>query len=426
MNSWFGNALTRAEAIDDWLHEKRAASLALLRDTDWPTRQTEAWKYTSLKKLEQLDFSDGSPAPVIDVSPISGLNSINLVFIDGVLQSIPADLPEGLTIMPLAQVPDEHQPWVLDQFAGVKPQQHLFGLINDTLATNGLVIDVAPHVDLKHPIHITQTMTAGNEAHCRTLVRVGAGARVTVIEHLAGNQESFNTSFTEYSLATKAELEHYRLALQSDAALTIGGSHFNLDTQATLNSTIVGYGSDLARIDVDISHQGEGTLAKLDAIYLLDKQTHFDLHSNIEHTAPNGTSDERVRGIVADKARAVFNGRIHIHRYAQKTSAELNNRNLLLSRDAEVDVKPELEIYADDVSCAHGATIAEIDQLALYYLRSRGIGLEQAHLMLNFGFINELIDQIPNAVLADWLRQQLSGRFTRMNEIKHSGQEATQ
>lgn len=423
MNTWFGNALTRAEAIDDWLHEKRAASLALLRDTDWPTRKTEVWKYTSLKKLEQIDFSDGTTAPVIDTNIIPGLNSIDIVFIDGVLQSIPADLPEGLSIMPLTQVPEEHQSWVFDLFANTKPRHHLFGLINDALATNGVVIDVAPHIYIEHPIHIIQTMTAGNEAHCRTLVRVGAGARATVIEHLIGDNESFNTSFAEYSLAETAALEHYRLALQSGAAINIGGSHFNLDKQAILSSTIVGYGSDLARVDIDICHKGEGTVAKLNALYLLDGQEHFDLHSNIEHTVPNGTTDEKVRGIVADKARAVFNGRIHIHRYAQKTLAELNNRNLLLSREAEVDVKPELEIYADDVSCTHGATIAEIDKSALYYLRSRGISLEQAHLMLNFGFINELIDKIPNAVLADWLRQQLSGRFTQMNAIKRSGQE---
>lgn len=423
MNTWLDNALTRAEAIDDWLHEKRAASLALLREASWPTRKTEVWRYTSLKKLEQIDFSDGITMPAIDTTIISGLDSIDIVFIDGVLQSIPANLPEGLSIMPLTQVPNEHQHWVLGLFANVKPRHHLFGLINDTLATNGVVIDVAPNVYLEHPVHIIQTMTAGNEAHCRILVRVGAAARTTVIEHLIGDDKSFNTSFAEYDLAETAELEHYRLALQSGAALNIGGSHFNLAEQAILNSTMVGYGSDLARVDIDVCHKGEGTVVKLNAIYLLDKQEHFDLHSNIEHMAPNGTTDENVRGIVAGKARAVFNGRIHIHRYAQKTLAELNNRNLLLSREAEVDTKPELEIYADDVSCTHGATIAEIDTSALYYLRSRGISLEQAHLMLNFGFINELVDKISNTVLADWLRHQLSRRFTQMNAIKANGQE---
>lgn len=427
MNTWFGHVLTRAEVVDDWLHEKRAASLALLREASWPTRKTEIWKYTSLKKLEQFDFSSRPMAPIInipsDTTIIAGLDSIDIVFVDGVLQTIPANLPEGLSIMPLAQVPEEHQGWVLDLFAKVKPQHHLFGLVNDALATHGVVIDVAAHVELAHPVRIVQTMTADNEAHCRILVRVGAAAKITVIEQLIGDDKSFNTSFAEYDLAATAELEHYRLALQSGEAVNIGGSHFNLAEQAILNSHIVGFGSDLARVDVDVYHKGEGTVAKLNAIYLLDKKEHFDLHSNVEHTVPKGTTDENVCGIVAGKARAVFNGRIYIHRYAQKTVAELNNRNLLLSRGAEIDTKPELEIYADDVICAHGATIAEIDKSALLYLRSRGIGLEQAHSMLNFGFVNELVDQIPNSTLADWLRQQLSQRFTQMNAIKPNERE---
>jgi Fe-S cluster assembly protein SufD len=130
---------------------------------------------------------------------------------------------------------------------------------------------------------------------------------------------------------------------------------------------------------------------------------------------PNGTTEENVRGIVAGQARVVFNGRIHIHRDAQKTLAELNNRNLLMSADAEINTKPELEIYADDVRCAHGATIAQIDKKALYYLQSRGINRGQAQVMLSFGFINELVDQMPNEALAEWLRPQLRQRFAAMD-----------
>ena len=162
---------------------------------------------------------------------------------------------------------------------------------------------------------------------------------------------------------------------------------------------------------MDVIHAGERAHAKINAIYLLEDDELYDLHSTIEHTVPNCTTEENVRGIVADRGRAVFNGRIHIHRDAQKTLAELNNRNLLLSPEAEVYTKPELEIYADDVRCAHGATIAEIDKKALYYLQSRGISLGQANIMLNFGFINELVEEMPNEVLKKWLRQALRQRF---------------
>ena len=131
---------------------------------------------------------------------------------------------------------------------------------------------------------------------------------------------------------------------------------------------------------------------------------------------PNGTTEENARGIIGDKAKAVFNGRIHIHRDAQKTLAELNNRNLLLSRGAQINTKPELEIYADDVQCAHGATVAEIDEEALYYLLTRGIDKQKALVMLNFGFVQEMVFDMPNEALAEWLQPILKQRFEDMME----------
>jgi Fe-S cluster assembly protein SufD len=163
-----------------------------------------------------------------------------------------------------------------------------------------------------------------------------------------------------------------------------------------------------------VNYAGEFSQANLNAIYLLDNHEIFDLHSTIEHAVPNCTTEENVRGIVADHARAVFNGRIHIHRDAQKTLAELNNRNLLLSATAEIYTKPELEIYADDVRCAHGATVAQLDKKSLFYMQSRGISKAQAQIMLSFGFINELVDKMPNQPLAEWLRPQLRERFAQM------------
>jgi Fe-S cluster assembly protein SufD len=201
------------------------------------------------------------------------------------------------------------------------------------------------------------------------------------------------------------------------AAKQLGGSHFKLHNRSTLNSTMVGYGSDLSRLDVDIHHAGEFADAKMNAIYLLAEGELFDLHSTIEHAMPNGTTEENARGIVGDKARAVFNGRIHIHRDAQKTLAELNNRNLLLSRRGVINTKPELEIYADDVKCAHGATVAEIDEEALYYLLTRGVPRSKALVMLNFGFIQELVNDVPNSAIREWLQPLLSERFSQM-EVK--------
>lgn len=417
MNNWLNSATARAEAVDDWLKPKRLPSLTLLRESPWPTRKTEAWKYLPLGIWENADLAAANTiAEMTSSNEIANLNSIDLVIKDGVLllDSLPGKLPEGLTIRSLAACKDGACGWVADSFATVKPSRHLFGLVNDTLATDGVTIDVSELAKIERPIRIINLVSAGVEAHSRVIVRVGQGAEVSVIEHSVGNELSQNTAYAEYLVSENATLEHYRLALQTGASMSVGGSHFELANHSKLNSTLVGFGSALSRLDVDVNHKGEYANAKINAIYLLDGKEQFDLHSTIEHIAPNGTTEENVRGIVADQSRAIFNGRIHIHRNAQKTLAELNNRNLLLSDRAEINTKPELEIYADDVRCAHGATIAEIDKQALYYLQSRGIAAKEAQIMLNFGFINELVDEMPNDALAEWLRPQLQQRFAAM------------
>ncbi|WP_019528933.1 Fe-S cluster assembly protein SufD [Dasania marina] len=416
MSEWLTTVLSRAQSVNDWLSPKREQSLALLRDAKWPTRKTEAWKYTPLRAVENAQFT-GALAADAPVAAIPGLQSIDLVFVNGCFDAAQSsqDLPQGLSITQLSEVSEADKAWALASFAAIKPSRHLFGLVNDALATEGAIIDVAANAKIATPIRIVNQLTENAEAHNRVLVRVAEQASLTVIEQTLGDAYSFNTCFAEYDIADDASLEHYRFALQGDKSMSVGGSHFNLANRSQLNSSMVGFGSSLSRIDVDVTHGGEHAFAKLNAIYLLDGEELFDLHSTIEHAQPHGTTEENVRGIVADRATAVFNGRIHIHRDAQKTLAELNNRNLLMSNKAVINTKPELEIYADDVRCAHGATIAQIDKTSLYYMQSRGLSRAQAQVMLNFGFINELVDQMPNLALAEWLRPQLRARFAKMD-----------
>lgn len=417
MSAWLESALAQAQTVNDWLQPKRDASLALLKIQKWPTRKTEAWKYTSLYALDQTTFIQQAANEAIKADAIADLDAIELLFVNGRLQNKVADLPEGLSIVALADASVEQQAWASEAFTSVKPSHHLFGLVNDVLAVEGLLIDVAVGAQIEQLIRIVSVVTDVNQSHQRVLVRVGEKASLKVMEQAAGNAAGFNTSVAEYDVAAEASLEHYRFALQTGESMGVAGCHFNLADKSQLNSSLVGFGSQMSRLDVDVNHNGEHAFAKINAIYLLDGSEHFDLHTTVEHVAANGTTEENIRGIVADKARAIFNGRIHIHRDAQKTLAELNNRNLLLSRQAEINTKPELEIYADDVRCAHGATIAEIDKKALYYLQSRGVSRAQAQVMLNFGFINELVDQMPNEILAEWLRPQLRARFSAM-EVK--------
>ncbi|RUO20856.1 Fe-S cluster assembly protein SufD [Aliidiomarina iranensis] len=412
MSQWLAKVIDRASTVKDSLSPVRQTALATLSEQSWPTRRTEAWRYTSLHEVAELELQQPSANANAEAPVIAGLNSIDLVFVDAqpVTDIAKLTLPAGVSINALNDA-DSQASRVFNQ---AKPSHHLFGLVNDVLAQQGLVVDVAAGAQVEQPIRIVNFVTDGVESHHRVLVNVGDNAKVTVIEHGAGNGHSMNTAYAEYVLGKESKLEHYRFAMHGENAIHMGGSHFKMGESSRLNSTIVGYGSRLTRIDTDVIHAAEHAFAKMNCIYLLAPKEHFDLHTTIEHAKPNGTSEENARGIVGDKAKAVFNGRIHIHRDAQKTLAELNNRNLLLSRGGQINTKPELEIYADDVQCAHGATVAEIAEKELYYLQTRGIPRSQALVMLNFGFVQELVNQMPNKALSEWLQPLLRERFSAM------------
>ncbi|GAB3485379.1 Fe-S cluster assembly protein SufD [Marinomonas epiphytica] len=416
MSEWLSSAIARGQAVQDWLTPNRQVAIETLQQTSWPTRKTEAWRYTPLRAVERSKASTSVGLDDLSPAQVAGLDAIELVFVNGQFdaQQSTQTLPAGLSITLGSQLAGEAQQTLVSQLSQIKPQRHLFGLINDALAQDVLSIRVAANADIQSPIRISSLLSAGVEAHTRVQVVLEEGSKATIIEDMNGQGDTLNTGFVEYDIAVNANLEHYRFALSVGSNVNLGGSHFNLHDHAKMHSTLVGFGSDLSRIDTDIIHAGEHADAKLNAMYLLDGNALFDLHATVEHAMPNGTTEENVRGIVADRSRAVFNGRIHIHKDAQKTLAELNNRNLLMSDKAEINTKPELEIYADDVRCAHGATIAEIDKQALYYLQTRGVSRAKAQVMLNFGFINELIDLMPNQALAEWIRPIIRERFAQM------------
>ncbi len=418
MSQWLEKVIGEAQ-IQDYLAPVRQQALTQLKTEGWPARRNESWRFTPLTSVEKRDMNVATKAHDAPVPAIDNLNAIDLVFVDGVLvtQVNRLEVPNGMTITSLNTDDSNTQQAVASVFGQVKPTRHLFGRVNDALCQHGIFINVEAGADITTPIRIVNLATQNLDAHTRVVVKLGEKAKATIVEQGVGEVDSLTTAFAEYDIADDAHLEHYRFAMFTGAAKQLGGSHFKLHNRATLNSTMVGYGSELSRLDVDIHHAGEFADAKMNAIYLLAEGELFDLHSTIEHAMPNGTTEENARGIVGDKARAVFNGRIHIHRDAQKTLAELNNRNLLLSRRGVINTKPELEIYADDVKCAHGATVAEIDEEALYYLLTRGVPRSKALVMLNFGFIRELVNDVPNTAIRDWLLPILSERFTHM-EVK--------
>jgi len=242
---------------------------------------------------------------------------------------------------------------------------------------------------------------------------VAEGSELCILEHfISAEKSSFTNGVSEFFLQENARLCHYRLNTENESALHIGAVHASLGRSANLNSFYLALGSALKRIDVAVKHQGEGAHADIQGVYLPVNKQHVDFHTNLEHCVPHTSANEVFRGIVADNAKAVFNGRIHIHPHAQKTNAQLSNKNLLTSNTAEVNTKPELEIYANDVLCAHGATVAQLSDESLHYLRTRGLSLESARLLLSFAFINELIDKLKHPALSTFIRPLITRLFS--------------
>jgi Fe-S cluster assembly protein SufD len=250
----------------------------------------------------------------------------------------------------------------------------------------------------------------------RVLLVLEDGSQAEIIEHYvssAAQQNGFVNCLTEIVVGANARLQHYRINLEQEDLLHVGGVHVNLQRDAHFYGFTLAQGSRLKRIDYQVNHRGPGAHLELHGVYLPRNKQQIDYHTNVEHCVPHCTTKEIFRGIIGDSARAVFNGRIHIHPQAQKTLAELSNKNLLTSRSAEVYTKPELEIYADDVRCAHGATITQLDQTSLFYLQSRGLSHAEAMSMLSFGFINELLNQVPEPAIQAYLRPRIAALLGR-------------
>ena len=402
------NAL-RAQAADTWLSKA------------WPTRKTEHWKYTPLQSLQKNipQAWGGAAAVVASELDLIPLDATRLVFVNGVFSAEQSsELPAGVTLFSQA---DTAQQALIQQHLGtvVEGEQHLFATLNNAWVNEGLLVQVARNQQLAKPIYlvnITSATATPVSSNQRLLVVLEDNAKAEVVEHFLSTDEAQNgfvNALTEVVVGDNASFQHYRLNLEQENAQHIGGVHAKLLRNARLRGFTLSLGSALKRIDYQINHRGPGAELDLQGVYLPRNQQMVDYHTNVCHWVPHCTSSEVFRGIVGDSAQAIFNGRIYIHENAQKTLAELSNKNLLTSNKAEVNTKPELEIYADDVKCAHGATVAQLNANARYYLQSRGLSRSEADVMLSFGFVNELLEQIAEPVVHDYLLPRLAELFGR-------------
>ncbi|MAK75208.1 MAG: Fe-S cluster assembly protein SufD [Pseudomonadales bacterium] len=409
-----------------WLAALRQQGASTWAAAAWPGRKTEHWKYISLAPLqqcEQLGWSSESDDVALDAVEQIELDAIRLVFVNGRFNAARSSaLPAG--VVRFADANTEQQA-LIQQHLGkvVDSERHMFAALSNAWAADGVLLHVARGHKLEKPVYIVNVSTAQANpvaASQRVLVVLEDNAEAELIEHYASDsvsQNGFVNSLTEVVVGNNAQVQHYRINLEQEDLLHVGGVHVNLQRDARFHGFTLAQGSRLKRIDYQVNMLGEGAHLELNGVYLPRNRQVIDYHTNVEHCVPHCTSNEVFRGIIGDSAKAVFNGRIHIHPQAQKTLAELSNKNLLTSRTAETNTKPELEIYADDVRCAHGATISQLDETSLYYLQSRGVTKADAITMLSFGFINELLNQVPEQAVQDYLRPRLVSLFGQPSEM---------
>ena len=451
-----------------WLTHVREEALQRFAQHGLPTIRDEEWKYTSLAGFEQHSFaalpdaggpdraaallagglaltsmaktpwtpSPPTPLPLAGEGSemrryaTSGLNdgaAHLLVFHNGrhsPALSAPGTLPAGATLSSLAQAL-EQTPEALQPYLSDNQRQTVFGALNTAFMADGAYLHLARNTVLEQPVHLLFITTEAGAAtpfstHLRNLIVAEEGAQATVIEHYAGPDgvAYFTNALTQIFCADNAAIEHCKLQQEAAQAFHIAGIHALQQRNSRLASHSITLGAALARNDITTAFAAPGCEATLNGLYLVGGRQHVDNHTVIDHLAPNGTSHEYYRGVLDGRARAVFNGKVIVAPGAQKTNAYQANHNLLLSRDAEVDSKPQLEIHADDVKCAHGATVGQLDETQLFYLRSRGIEEAIARNLLVHAFAHDVIERIRVASLRDRLEQILLARLPQGDRIK--------
>ncbi|MGD9258394.1 MAG: Fe-S cluster assembly protein SufD, partial [Gammaproteobacteria bacterium] len=303
------------------------------------------------------------------------------------------------------------------------PAAHPFAALNQAFLEDGVVITVAPGKTIAKPLYLLFISCPGGDpiaAQPRIVVDAGAQSHLCLVEHYTGIDEPDNltNAVTEIRGGAGSRVEHYRLQEEPAQAFHIGGLHARLQRDASLDSHNIQVGAALARLDIGVSLEEPGAELRLNGLYTVDGKRHVDNHTRVDHLAPETRSDELYRGIVDDRGRAVFNGKAVVHKDAQRIDAHQSNKNLLLSQQAEVDTKPELEIYADDVKCSHGATVGQLDKNALFYLLSRGIGEEVARKLLTYAFAEVVAARMPLEVVRRRLEKRIAGTLPESDLIR--------
>jgi Fe-S cluster assembly protein SufD len=399
-----------ARTLPAWVLRHRESALERFERIGFPTTDAEDWKYTNVAPIARNAFAPvaaGSQSELSEetVAAFSAPEAASrLVFVNGVYRadySSIENLPEGVVVADLtAAFAGEHEFLMRSHFARpCEADTDGFCALNSAFLRQGAFIYLPKGVQVSAPIQLL--FLAVNAAQPpaifpRVLVVAERESAATIIESYVSPDESlsFTNAVVEVFVGDNARLTHYKVQRESDRAFHIATTNAELGRSGVYDLTTITLGAQLSRHGLNIKLAHEGAECWADGLYLVGTGQHADTHSLIDHASPHCTSHQLYKGILDGKSRAVFNGKVFVHRDAQKTDAMQSNKNLLLSNEARVDTKPQLEIYADDVKCAHGATVGQLEEEELFYLISRGLHTDLARNLLTYGFAEELVEKI--------------------------------
>ena len=402
-----------------WLIEARRQALGSFDRLGFPTTRDEEWRFTSVAPIADASFalaSDGAALTRADVTVYRWTTepAITLVFVDGRYREELSDtslVPANVRIVNLARALSD--PAVERSLTAVADaQRQAFTALNTAFLADGALIHVPDGAAIDTPIHTLFLSTSDGEptmVHPRVLVVLGANSQASIIESYESRHRtrSFTNAVTEVAAGENASLQHFKIQRESTAGFHVGSIAAHVARNASLVFHSMSLGGALVRNDINVTLDGEGAVCTLNGVYLTDGSRLVDNHTTIDHAKPHCDSREVYRGVLAGRSRAVFNGKIIVRPDAQKTDAKQTSKALLLSADAQINTKPQLEIFANDVKCTHGAAVGQMDDEAIFYLRARGLDERQARHMLIRAFAGEVLNQIPIESLRTRLDHEL-------------------
>jgi Fe-S cluster assembly protein SufD len=407
----FQQAAESRSSEPEWLRGLREASFARFNEVGFPTVHEEEWKYTNVAAIVKGGF-----APVVQTNGTSlkaeGLREwiyaeapARLVFVNGMFRSdlsTQSALPKTVTALDLreAAAKPEFAAAIRESFERRGANVNGFVALNNAVFSGGLFLKLERNTIVESPIQLLFLSEVQNDeppaASPRIVIQADTNSSATIVESYAstGDTAYLTNVVIDFQIEDSAHIRHYKVQRESAAGFHIATTFANLEARAKYETTSINLGGAISRHDIDVVMNHEGAECAVDGLYMVEGNQHTDTHSLIDHRQPHCTSRQLYKGILDGKSRAVFNGKVFVRHGAQQTDAQQTNKNLLLSKDAQIDTKPQLEIYADDVKCTHGAAIGQLEEDELFYLQSRGINPALAKNMLTYGFAEEVIERI--------------------------------